>query len=110
MTNQQIEKWEQVSALYGAFAWAALAWRAGNGRAPLGVIELLFLFAPLVIVPLGLALGRMVSPLKYRFLDALVRFLQPVAAGLSVASFWLAPGWLAGMFAVPWLLLCGSWH
>src|SRR5256885_13300481 len=34
-------------------------------------------------------------------------FRSPVAAGLSVASFWLSPGWLAGMFAVPWLLLCG---
>jgi len=57
MTTQTITKWEQASALFGALVWAVLAGMAGMRKAPLGVIELLFLFAPLVIVPVGLALG-----------------------------------------------------
>jgi len=95
MTTQQVTKWEQASALSGALVWATLAGLAGIGRAPLGVIELLFLFAPLVIVPLGLALGRMLSPLKNQSVEACLRVLQPVAAVFTVTSFWLSPGWLA---------------
>ncbi len=107
MTNPRTTKREQVFALCGTVAWATLAGLAGAGKAPLGVIELLFLFAPLVIVPLGLALGRMVSPLKHPSVDAFTHWWQAIAAGLTVASFWLSPGWLAGTLVVPWLLFCG---
>src|SRR5258707_2309238 len=102
MTIQEITKWEQASALCGALIWATLAGLAGIGKAPLGVIELLFLFAPLVIVPLGLALGKMISSLKYQSVEARLHFLQPAAAAFTVASFWVSPGWLAGIFAAPW--------
>lgn len=108
MSTQQITRWDQASALGGAVVWTVLAGLAGNGKAPLGVIELLFLFAPLVIVPLGLALGRIVSPLQYQAAETWLRFLQPVAAGFAVVSFWFSPGWPAGIFAGPWVLLCGA--
>ena len=41
------------SAKLGGILWVAIAVLVFSGRAPLGVIELLFLLAPLVVVPLG---------------------------------------------------------
>jgi hypothetical protein len=107
MTTLQIVKCERVSALCGALAWAILAGLAGFRKAPLGVIELLFLFAPLVIVPLGLSLGRMVSPLQNQRVETLLCLLQPVAAASTILSFWFSLGWVAGILAAPWLLFCG---
>src|ERR1043166_5803335 len=106
MTTQTIAKWEQGSALFGASVWVVLAALAGAGKAPLGVIELLFLFAPLVIVPLGLALGRIVSPLKYPAVETWLRVIQPAFALMTVISFWLAIGKMAAILAFPWLLFC----
>jgi hypothetical protein len=57
MRNQNWDAWTRVSATLGAAVWSLLAVLAAIQKAPLGVIELLFLFAPLVIVPLGMALG-----------------------------------------------------
>ena len=51
---------------------------ARMGIARVGAIELLFLFAPLVIVPLGMELGRVIGKAileKRPALDS--RFLQP---------------------------------
>ena len=106
MIRQAIAKWEQGSALFGALIWMVLAALAGTGKAPLGIIELLFLFAPLVIVPLGLALGRIVSPLKYSAVETWLCVIQPVFALMTVISFWLAIGKMAAILAFPWLLFC----
>ncbi len=106
MTARRITTLEQASALCGTLVWVLLACLAGSGHAQLGVIELLFLFAPLVIVPLGLALGRRVSPV-HPSAEALLRWLQPLAAGFTVVSFWFGPGRFAAILAVPWLLFCG---
>jgi hypothetical protein len=46
-----------TSALLGGVVWGALAAGSLAGRIDLGTIELLFLLAPLVIVPLGLELS-----------------------------------------------------
>ena len=46
-------------ATVGAAVWAGMAVLARMGMARVGAIELMFLFAPLVIVPLGMELGRM---------------------------------------------------
>jgi FtsH-binding integral membrane protein len=70
------------------------------------VIELLFLFAPLVIVPLGLELGRIIASAGSDGLQNVARILQPFAAALAVVSFWFPPGWVAGALAVPWLAVC----
>src|SRR5580700_2989743 len=50
--------WARGWATAGAVVWAGIAVLARMGIARLGAIELLFLFAPLVIVPLGMELGR----------------------------------------------------
>ena len=65
---------------------------------------MLFLFAPLVIVPLGLELGRVLGgggPLQQ-----LARRLQPAGAALAVVAMLLPPGRRAGFAALGWLLIC----
>src|SRR5215467_406697 len=108
MTRQTITKWEQGSALFGALLWAVLAVLAGAGRAPLGIIELLFLFAPLVIVPLGLALARLISPLKFSGAESWLCIAQPIFAFLALISFWVTIGMKAAILALPWLVFCVS--
>jgi hypothetical protein len=86
--------------------WAAFAALAGFRRARFGIIELLFLFAPLVIVPLGLELNRRLTDASSgQFIDP-ARILQiPAALAVSIA-FWLPPGRTAAILSIVWLLQC----
>jgi hypothetical protein len=98
--------WAQRCAVLGAVIWAGVAVLARIGVAEIGAIELMFLFAPLVIVPLGMELGRVMgsdTPLT-RF----ARRIQPVAAALAVAALWLPPGRPAGGLACAWMVVCLS--
>lgn len=99
--------WSRNSALVGVLGWTAVCACAGAGKAPLGVIELLFLFAILVIVPLGWVLGEGIAPISSPPLRSLAK-AQPFAAAAVAASFWISPGSRAGMLALPWALLCLS--
>lgn len=107
--------WARLGATLGAAAWMGIAIAARMGVARIGGIELLFLFAPLVIVPLGMELARVLtSPLLVQtaagklgsgvFLIA--RWAQPAAAGCVVTALLLPPGHLAGILAGAWLFVC----
>jgi hypothetical protein len=74
------------------------------GIARVGAIELLFLFAPLVIIPLGMALLRGIAATGA--LDEFARRLQPFGAALAVVAIWLPPGRMAALFAMGWLVVC----
>jgi len=67
----------------------------------IGLLEVLFLLAAWVVVPLGL------RRLPESRLLVLARRLQPVAAILVTVSFFLAKGVLAAALALPWLALNG---
>jgi hypothetical protein len=95
-------------SLLGAFLWAVLAALAGSGIAPLGVIELLFLFAPLVAVPLGFALLERISVHEIGWAERAARAVQPLAALSLVVGFWRGPGTIAGLMSVPWATVCGA--
>lgn len=92
-------------SLMGAFLWAVVATAAGTGRAPLGMIELLLLFATLVVVPLGLELARLVNSAQSGKLGRAARTLPPFAAVATVVSLWQSPGLVAAVLSLPWLLL-----
>ena len=80
----------------------AVVWLASTIFFKLGAIESLCLWAPLVVVPLGLELvprGR---------LDSYIRPLQFSAAMFATASFAFAPGPRAALLAAPWALFCGA--
>jgi hypothetical protein len=83
------------SAAIGAVVWLGCAAAGG----PLGAIEILFLLAPLVLVPL--ALGALEKPERLRAL----RYLQPGAALLATGSFFVPRGTAAGALAGAWLAL-----
>jgi hypothetical protein len=89
-------------SLSGAAVWAGLAVLAGLRRAPAGVIELLLLFAVLVVVPLGLGLVRSENRAG---VNARFVLLQPISALAVVASFWERPGLVAAALSTPWFVL-----
>ena len=96
------------NAVLGGFLWAGLAAGAATGHVRLGMIELLFLLAPLVIVPLGLELSsRLEEARRSSQLERLTRWVQFPAALLVVASFWLAAGNRAAGLTVAWFLFGG---
>lgn len=66
-----------------------------------GLMELLFLLAIWLIVPLGLRFLPDSKPLR------LARRLQPFFAALGTISFFIPTGPIAAAFAVPWLGLNG---
>jgi hypothetical protein len=99
--------WAPMCVTAGAAAWATIAVLARVGLAPIGAIELLFLFAPLVIVPLGMELGRTLAPAE-AFAEKsgdLAQRLQPLAAILAVIALWLPPGKNAALLALGWLFI-----
>jgi hypothetical protein len=98
------EVWGAGWATAGAAVWAAIALLARLGIVRVGAIELLFLFGPLVIVPLGMELGRVSE--GHGRLAELARILQPLGAGCAVVAIWLPPGWRAAVAASGWMVVC----
>jgi hypothetical protein len=98
-------RWARVCATVGAGVWAGMAVLARMGTARIGEIELLFLFAPLVIVPLGMELQRVMG--AGGWCVDLARRLQPIGAAAAVVSICLAPGRTAALLALGWMAVCG---
>jgi YndJ-like protein len=96
--------WARMCAATGAAVWAGVAVLARIGMARIGAIELLFLFAPLVIVPLGVELGRLLG--RAGRLDTIGRRVQPLAAALAVVALLLPPGRFAALLAAGWMTAC----
>lgn len=91
------------NAVIGGTVWAVLAGAVLGGRVRLTVIELLFLLAPLVIVPLGLDLcARTLRMAPFERFWRIARRIQLLAALLVTASFWIPPGLEATVLVVPW--------
>jgi hypothetical protein len=106
--DQHHDCWARICAAGGAGAWAGLAVLGRAGVWRVGGIELLFLLAPLVVVPLGMALGRVLefpSPARARAIDCLVARGQPVAALAAVIAVLGPSGPTAGLLAGTWLVL-----
>jgi len=99
------ERWTASMSLFGAAVWCGFAVLAGVHRVHLGIIELLFLLAPLVIVPLGLELAHSLDekdivPLPTR------RGIQVVATVAACVSMTIPPGRTAALVALIWFLQC----
>ena len=100
--------WTARSAQLGGLLWVGIVLAAQGGRVPIGIIEQLLLLAPLVIVPLGfLLINRLYLREQRHFAHQLASRLQPFAALLVVASFWLMPGMLVASLTLPWFLVSG---
>lgn len=96
------------SAVAGGVIWCGLLAAALANFAYITWLDLLFLFAPLVVVPLGLHLTSQVStalhaPPPERWAGIL---LAPAALA-ATASFFFDRGTVAGALAAVWLAFCG---
>jgi hypothetical protein len=101
--------WSRLSVLIGVAVWLTVAAGAWLGWLQLGLIELLFLLAPLVVVPLATTL---IPPLdtgegEASWLRA-SRWIIFAAATLATFSFFLREGSLAASLSGAWLLVCAS--
>jgi YndJ-like protein len=96
------------NALIGTAIWIALFVAARLHRLELEWIDLLFLFAPLVIVPLGLELtSRIESGTTPPVAERIARIIQLPCALAVVVSFVFDRGTLAAAFAAAWLAFSG---
>lgn len=102
-SSESASSWARLCAVLGASVWAGLAALAKTGAAPIGSIELIFLFAPLVIVPLGIELDRMIAASGP--LPSIAARVQPFCAALAVIALWLPPGQPAGLLASGWMIV-----
>ena len=91
------------NATIGGILWAALTAGSVLGLLRFGTIELLFLLAPLVAVPLGLELStRLGHSEKTELALSFARWIQLPAALCVVASSWFPQGTRAAILALPW--------
>jgi len=103
-SDESESTWPHLCAGLGAAAWAAIAVLARTGIVAIGSIELIFLFAPLVIVPLGMALLRVLDGAGP--FDRIAQRLQPFSAALAIVAICLPPGRSAGILASSWMCFC----
>jgi hypothetical protein len=97
------------SALLGAIVWCGSLAAARMHRLELEWIDLLFLFAPLVIVPLGMELtSRIERGVAPPVPERIARLIQLPCALLVVVSLCLVRGILAASLSAVWLLFCGT--
>jgi hypothetical protein len=89
----------------GGIIWLALVAGRLAGLTHLTLIDLLFLLAPLVIAPLGLALIAFDEGLPRVLLRAAIR-VQPIGAVLAVVAFLRPIGVPAAILSTAWLLVC----
>jgi hypothetical protein len=97
----------QPVVLLGAVLWLGMAVGSWSGWPQLGVIELFFLLAPCMVVPLATSLipslGKSESQARQR---PALQWTIFTAAALAAISFFLPSGILAASFAGAWLLVC----
>lgn len=95
-------------AKIGGLIWCGLLGASFALKVDLSWIELLFLFAPLVIVPLGLELTRrMDARINLPLPEHIVRVAGLPAGFLAVASLLPPRGTVAAALAGGWLAFCG---
>ena len=92
-------RWNGASAAMGGLIWLGILALPAHGEVGVGVIEWLFLFAPLVLVPLAMGL---IGNGSHRVLFRTAEFVQPFAAVLIAVSFLLPQGFAAAACVFPW--------
>jgi hypothetical protein len=95
-------------AAFGGLVWLVVGLLALSNFIRIGLVEQLFLLAPLVIIPLGIGRIETPPPTLYRqWLHHLIRIGQPICALLVVIAFLVPAGFLAGGLALTWLGVTG---
>jgi hypothetical protein len=97
------------NAIAGGLLWIGLVAGSALTLFSLNTIDLLFLLAPLVVVPLGLDLAlRVVNGEKNSLAMGVARWVQLPAALCTTVSFLFSQGIVATILVFPWFCLgCG---
>jgi hypothetical protein len=93
--------------LLGGAVWLGMAAGSWSGWPQLGVIEVLFLLAPWIVIPLANSLIPALDGSEPRTVWPLAgKWMIFAAAALATVSFFLPVGVWAASFAGAWLLVC----
>jgi hypothetical protein len=94
----------RVTAVTGGLVWLGAPWLPVGERMSIGALDHSFLFFPLVVAPLVLALAASVLQPQgaARRLYRLGQRVQPFASASVFASFLVPHGALAGALVLPW--------
>ena len=96
------------NAMIGGLVWCGLSFAVRANRLDLSWIELLLLFALLVIVPMGFELtARIEAGSKLSGTERIARYVQLPTALFAVASYFCSRRISAAAFVVPWIICCG---
>jgi len=103
-----ISTWRSTCIIFGSGAWILVGILSLFAVIKIGLVEQLFLLAPLVIVPLGLTLIDVPQTSKKLWhLHNFIKISQPFCALLVLFAFMLPSGILAGILTSSWLALTG---
>lgn len=97
----------RASAAAGAVVWLLLLLGVSSDSPEIELIHKLVLFAIFIVVPLGLAVVGAGDQHGSLLLYKLVVLLQPLAALVTAASFFVSTGLRAALLASAWLILSG---
>lgn len=98
---KSLPKFARISAATGVVVWLLLLAAITSDSRETEVIHKIVFFGMLVIVPLSLSLVPVQGSTLYR----LAVLVQPVAAVLAIASFFLETGMPAASLSASWLIL-----
>jgi len=97
----------RIEVFLGAVVWLVMVAGTWSGWPQLGVIELLFLLAPWIVVPLAtLLIPTLESSEPLVAQRQALKWIIFAASALATVSFFLPTGILAASFASAWLLVC----
>lgn len=97
--------WQLISAGLGTLTWGYFTFLTPSGYLA-GLFEKIFLFAPLVIVPLALLLVRTKDRNGYdSYPYRISTLIQPFCAAGVVISYFFSPGMIAAIWTSGWFAL-----
>ena len=106
-TPQRFREFAKRSAAVGAVVWVVLVLAVTTDSHETELIHRVVFFAMLVIVPLGLSLapGDQTSGLRFYRVSV---FLQPFAAAVTIASFFVQKGAASAALATVWFVFTAT--
>ncbi|HKS09502.1 MAG TPA: YndJ family protein [Pyrinomonadaceae bacterium] len=103
--SQRLHVFARRSAAIGAVAWLLLLLTTTSDSPETELIHKVVFFAVLVIVPLGLSLVTVGEQRISAVLFRAAVLVQPVAAAITIASFFFEKGLLSASLAAVWLVI-----
>lgn len=105
--SQWLRGFAQRSAAAGAVGWLLLLLTTTSDSHETELIHKIVFFALLVIVPLGLSLVTVGEQRINASLYRVAVLAQPLAAVITIASFFFEKGLLSASLSALWLVTCG---